>query len=136
MIETYLINFLETKQETMFPEVKHLETGFDYTDDHEFSVWATPEEQKMPDAGGCSSKPMIQEGTVCVVHPVGKDTKEVARRDVAAVAGKVVTALLVDDTLGGALIKGEIVSNDSGEDTVNGNTVKMNVIRFRGYYWS
>ncbi len=133
MIEM-LVDFLKTKNE-MFQEVTYLSTGFDYSDDNNYAVWTAPDEKKCPDAGGCTSVPVVQDVLITVVHPIAQDTPEQARQDVSAVTKKIEAALRLDLTLGNSIIQGRILAIDEGEDVVNGNRVKLGVIRFQGKYW-
>jgi hypothetical protein len=123
---------LETENSN-FPEVTYIDTGFDYSDSHIFSVMIAVDKEEHIEAGQCVYQCIKQVAYITVIRIVGKDSPETARKECEATSHKIFNALAKNITLSGFLTTGRILENEPGEDFA-GSKVKLQVISMEGKY--
>lgn len=117
-----------------FPEVTLIDTGFDYSDSHIFSVMIALDKEENINAGQCLFQCIKQVAFITVIRIVGKDAPETARKECESTSHKIANALSKNITLSGFLTTGRILENEPGEDFAN-SKVKLQVISLEGKYF-
>jgi hypothetical protein len=117
-----------------FPEVTYIDTGFDYSDSHIFSVMISLDKEEHIEAGQCFYQCIKQVAYITVIRIVGKDAPETARKECEATSHKITKVLAKNITLSGFLTTGRILENEPGEDFA-GSKVKLQVISLEGKYF-